>query len=978
MSQLITEHLPAALLELTEQAWAQVLDSAQTSELALPAALQQRAESRPALARELATAMMGSEYFAEQCQRQPAMLVELLQSDALHEVMSAAQLRQELAESLLEADSFEALCSVLRRFRRRQMCRIIYRDFNRLATMEQTTAELSALADSSIDLSLAWLYQQLSVDWGTPVDSLGQPQQMVVVGMGKLGACELNLSSDVDLIFVYPSQGETRGGQRVVENHKFFLKLGQQLIKSLDQVTADGFVFRVDMRLRPWGQSGALVLSFDAFEAYYRDHGREWERYAMIKARIVAGDKLAGERLMQMLKPFVFRKYVDYSVIDALRSMKQMITREVSRRGLQNDVKLGGGGIREVEFIAQVFQLIRGGRDVELQDRRLLRILRLLKEYEYLPAAAVDELRAAYCFLRNSEHGIQGYQDKQTQALPVAPAEQLRLAAVMGFACWDDYYQVLSQHREAVATHFRYLIEAPEEENADGGLGQEWEDAWLDEDSDEQVVAWLHDNGFSEVEEAWRQLSMMRSSKRVKMMQRQGRERLDLFMPRLLASIAEHDGASTLLLRMLPFVEAVLRRSAYMVLLLENPQAMQQLTLLCSASPWIAKQLATHPVLLDELLNVESLYTVPDRATLSSELQMQLLRLPEDDLEGQMDVLRYFRSAHVLRVAASEVTGRLPLMQVSDYLSYIAEVILQQVLDLAWRDMTASHGRPQQSDGHSCDPGFTVVGFGKLGGLELGYSSDLDLVFLYDADAMSESDGDRPISAQKFYNRLGQKIIHIMTTRTTQGALYEVDMRLRPSGNAGLLATSLKAFERYQLNDAWTWEHQALVRARVVAGDRGLGQRFDTLRREILRQPRDWQKLRVEVVEMRQKMRDHLLPKTTNAQGEELFHLKHGSGGIVDIEFMVQFAVLALANQHPALTEWSDNVRILETLSGIHLVPCEQTEAVAEAYKAYRAHSHRLALQHCENSVVAGQYVTQRQLVTQMWQQYLHEQAVKK
>jgi glutamate-ammonia-ligase adenylyltransferase len=757
MNELRLDFLPIEVAEQLAVHWTSIRQAADEQNLALDTAIQLRATEQPALGDQLAMALIGSEFFIEQCRRSPKMLITLLQRDLLHRKVSAVELRGSLAKAFAEVDDFDHLCRRIRQFRNRQMCRIIFRDFNRLASMEDTTAELSALADCCIDLSLQWLHQRQCAEMGTPVNEEGVPQQMVVVGMGKLGAGELNLSSDIDLIFAFPERGQTRGGKKEVDNQTFFLKLGQQLIKVLDQHTADGFVFRVDMRLRPWGQSGALALNFDAFEAYYRDHGREWERYAMIKARIVAGDLLNGEQLMSMLRPFVYRKYVDYSVIDALRSMKQMITREVTRRGLSNDVKLGSGGIREVEFIAQVFQLIRGGRDIDLQDRRLLRNLQLLKEYEYLPVQVVDELSSAYRFLRNSEHAIQGYQDKQTQALPMEEIHRLRHAVVMGYTDWQSYSEALEAHRSAVALHFKYLIAEPEDDQQSDELAKEWGDVWLGIVDQQQAVEWLQQHGFEAVEDAWRQLCMLRDSKRVKIMQEAGRKRLDAFMPRLLAAVAEQENASSLLLRMIPFVEAVLRRSAYMVLLLENPHALEQLVILCSASRWIAKQLADRPALLDELLNVESLYTVPDKQTLADELRTQLLRLPEEDVEGQMDVLRYFRSAHVLHVMASEVTGRLPLMKVSDYLTFIAEVILQQVFDLAWAAMTLKHGRPQQQGGGLCDPAFVIIGFGKLGGLEMGHASDLDLVFLHDGDIMADTDGGRPISGQVFFTRLGQK-----------------------------------------------------------------------------------------------------------------------------------------------------------------------------------------------------------------------------
>src|SRR5690606_27630374 len=642
--------------------------------------------------------------------------------------------------------------------------------------------------------------------WGVPYGRESQAQQqLVVLGMGKLGAYELNVSSDIDLIFSFPEQGETRGGTRPVENQLFFIRLAQRLILALDKISADGFVFRVDMRLRPYGDSGALALSFNAMEEYYQDQGRDWERYAMIKARVVAGDREAGERLMRDLRPFVYRRYIDFSAIEALRSMKEMIAREVRRRGLENDIKLGPGGIREVEFIVQAFQLIRGGRNAQLQERSLQTVLTVLAEEDLLPREAVDELRQAYVFLRNLEHAIQGLEDKQTQLLPVDAVAQQRVALAMGFACWPDLTATLAAHRERVRGHFVDVIAPAEQPEAKASADEleGWTEFWQGDLTEEEEALWLRATGYEEPEEAAAMVRKLRESKRIRMLQNQGRERLDQFMPVLLKRVAQHNGDVETLQRLLGLVESVARRTAYLVLLLENPEAFYELIRLCAESPWIAEQLTQTPLHLDELLHTESLYRPLSLQDLKDELRQQMLRVPQDDLEQQMDALRHFKKANVLRVAASEMRGTLPIMKVSDSLTWLAETILERVLDLAWEAMVAKHGRPRRVSGEPCDPDFVIIGYGKLGGLELGHSSDLDLVFIHGAADNLPTDGERPVDGAIFFARLGQRIVHLLTTHTTSGQLYEADLRLRPSGNSGLLVSSLKAFEQYQMNDAW-------------------------------------------------------------------------------------------------------------------------------------------------------------------------------
>lgn len=927
---------------------------------------------------QLFTATAFSEFVQQQWQRHP----HWLEADIANigQPRSREDYLQLYAHMAVETDDLNPL---LRGFRNRAMVGIIWRDFNRLVDTLDTTQELTWLAEICIQKALEHHYQSLVERHGTPRSRSGVEQPMLVIGMGKLGAGELNLSSDIDLIFAYPDTGDTDGERKPLSNQEFFARLGKQLIQALDQQTADGFVFRVDMRLRPLGKSGPLVCHFDSLEDYYQTQGREWERYAMIKARVVA-TTLAGtatsataiRTLGRLLNSFTYRRYVDFSVIEALRNLKQMINQEVARRKLGDDVKLGAGGIREVEFIAQVFQLIRGGRDTQLQDNRLMVVLPLLEELNCLPPGHAAQLASAYRFLRNTEHAVQGYQDRQTQKLPDEPDQQLAVARVLGFEDWEAFYSELQTHRSLVQQEFALVIASPDEKpEAETSAADSWNSIWQDsEDTDqylETLIAAGHENPVKSLEV----LEDLRISRGVTLMQPEGRQRLNAFIPRLLQALAGTSQPTETLGRILLLVKAVARRSAYLLLLIENPGALKQLVRLTAASPWIAEELARQPALLDELLDPRTLYRTPNKAELVDELRRETLRIAEDDLEQQMEVLRYFRSAHALQVAACEITGALPLMKVSDYLTWLAEALLDYVLAVSWQQMVNKHGYPDGEE--RTEPNFIIVGYGKLGGIELNHGSDLDLVFIHNADPLGSSDGDsrglHSIDNQKFFMRLGQKIIHMLQTRMPSGELYEVDMRLRPSGNSGMLVTTLSAFERYQENDAWTWEHQALVRARVVAGDAVLGRQFDDVRARILGRERDIPKLQADVIEMRDKMRTQL-GSDKQGDGTQPFHLKQDRGGIVDIEFMVQYAVLAWAHKVPAITNFTDNIRILESLAQSSLMSAQEVDTLTDAYKTLRSLGHRLTLQQQSSLIpvdaVEADVYEARTRVTELWYRF--------
>lgn len=913
-----------------------------------------------------------SDFVADATSRFPLMLLDLINSGDLATSYDDDSLKLRLTDMLNEVKSEDELMHQLRLFRRREMVRIIWRDMLRMSDLTETTRDMSLLAGESIDQALSWIYSDCCEKWGTPYGrQSGAAQKLVVLGMGKLGAYELNVSSDIDLIFSYPENGDTVGNNKSIENQLFFIRLGQRLVNALDKTTVDGFVFRTDMRLRPYGQSGALALSFAAMEEYYQGQGREWERYAMIKARVVAGDFEQGLVLMQSLKPFVYRRYIDFSAFQSLRDMKSMIGREVKRKGMESNIKLGSGGIREVEFIVQAFQLIRGGRDTRLQQPELMNILHVLLEAELLPPQAVSELREAYIFLRNVEHAIQGINDKQTQMLPECEVDRQRVALSMSFRHWNQLIAQLDIHRENVSRHFSNIIASEEEKEETASEVGELLELWLGELTDDVAIESLQEHGFETPQESHNLLRALRNQRNVQTLQAQGRERLDAFIPLLLAEISKQNNQSLTLQRILLLIESVLRRSAYFVLLIENPGALKQLVWLCSESPWIAEQLASTPLLLDELLNSESLFYPPNKSELQDELRQQLLRIPEEDFEEQMEVLRYFKKAHVLRVAASEVRGTLPLMKVSDYLTWIAEAELDHVVKIAWRHLTEKHGYPVKSDGDVCELDFAIIAYGKMGGIELGYTSDLDLVFVHSGDANKPTTGDRSIDTGVFFTRLGQRIIHILTTQTAGGQIYDVDMRLRPSGNSGLLVCSLNAFEEYQQKNAWTWEHQALTRARFVAGSEPLGEDFYEVRKRVISQPRDLKSLRQDVINMREKMRNSLGTKISAGESPNVFHIKHDPGGIVDIEFLCQFAVLGWSQQHPELMKWSDNIRILEQMGLCGLLKASEAEKLIDIYKSMRSLIHKRALQKLDSQVEADAYKDEIGFVVQVWESFV-------
>lgn len=907
-----------------------------------------------------------SEFVSNSCMREPELLFNLVESGDLYSNYQGVTYRRKLEKALVGIKDEAQLGQVLRRLRCREMVRIAWRDLAGWIELSQTLSDLSAFADACIDQAVAVLYRWQCAEEGTPLGIDGLPQQLVVIGMGKLGGRELNFSSDVDLIFAFPEIGETGGGPRATSNEDFFVRLCRRLIKVLGKTTIDGFVFRIDTRLRPHGESGPLVMSFDAMERYYQREGREWERYAWIKARVVAGDKTAGRHLLQRLNPFVYRRYLDFGAFESLRDMKEKITLEVSRKGLKDNIKLGPGGIREVEFFGQVFQLIRGGVAHSLQTPSIQVALKTLARENYIPWEVCHELGGAYKMLRTVENRLQEFSDQQTHLLPSNPMEMMRLALSMDFADPEAFIHQLDGHRQRVHSHFSMLLELDDSGQKNKKREKVFEAIWLDLLEMDEARGHLSAAGFEKPEQILTLLDHLRQETTKRLQAIEGRRRLDKLMPLLLIAAGRSEYPLVTFRRIIELIKAIAGRASYLSLLLENPTSLRHLVKLIESSAFIASFLSQHPVLLDELLDARKLYLPATRIELEKELRRRMDRLP-DDFEYQIEELRIFKQANVFRVVTADVTEVLPLMRVSDHLSDIAETVLKEVFRLAWDYLVDRYGKPICNlNGRSCDPGFAVIGYGKLGGLELGYSSDLDLVFLHAAAEGRTQKGESAIDNHQFFARLGQRVIHILTVPTRAGVLYEADMRLRPSGEAGILVSHIESFGDYQKNDAWTWEHQALIRARAVGGHPLLKQRFESIRKSVLAQPRKKSQLQREVVGMRERLRRKHLRGDSG-----VFDLKQDTGGIVDIEFLVQYLVLLKSCDNRELLTWTDNVRLIQTLLETGVFDEWTAHLLKHAYLIYRATAHKLSLQEKPALIPRDKFQYLREKVADIWKRFL-------
>jgi [glutamine synthetase] adenylyltransferase / [glutamine synthetase]-adenylyl-L-tyrosine phosphorylase len=873
-----------------------------------------------------------------------------------------------------EASEEPAFMAALRRWRRAEFTRIAWRDLAGWASLAETLAELSRAADLALVLAHDFALRGLVARYGQPRSAAQAVQRLIIVAMGKLGGGELNFSSDIDLVLLFPAAGESDGAHPI-SNEEFFTRLGQALVRLLAQHTADGFVFRVDLRLRPYGDSGPLVSNAAALEDYLQLHGRDWERYAWVKARAVTNPDGYAELFRTAIQPFVYRRYLDFGVFDSLREMKALIEREVQRRELADHIKLGDGGIREIEFIVQSFQLVRGGADRRLQTTALRQALVLLVGAKLLPVDAVAQLDAAYVFLRRLENRLQMRADQQLHQLPEEPLERERLAASMKFDSWAALRDAIELHRRAVAACFRDIVFGAGAGSggaaggaADAALEPELRAPQLEEADRQTLAASLARAGFADGLTAAQLLIDFRQLAFVQRLDAIGSRRMGALLPVLVAAAAATREPLPALRRLLRVLEAIGARSAYLALLLHNARARVRLVEVAAHGDFLTDQIASHPLLLDELIDERIFDDPPDRAALATDLAQRMAGTDEDDGERLVERLCQFQRAAIFRLGVADLLARLPVMRVSDRLTDVAELIIERVLALAWQQLTPQLGTPMCTDNGERRPvRLCVVGYGKLGGMELGYSSDLDLVFLHDSTGeLQETAGKRSIDNQVFFVRFAQRLVHLLTMHSAAGRLYEVDMRLRPSGKGGMLMTSIDAFAEYQRREAWTWEHQALLHARSVAGAAALRERFEVVRLAVLAANVRRATLRADVRHMRNRMRNEL-----SRAGSGEFDLKQDPGGIADIEFLAQFWALTWAGQYPPVAMYSDTIRQLESVASADLVPQSRIDTLGSAYRDYRTCLHHRALEGKGAIIAAGEFQSERAAIVEIWDQVM-------
>ncbi len=946
---------PELISETVKEAAATVLQ--QLDELGTRGLVEAQVDSK------LESVFAFSPYLMRTCQRYLQQFHWLIDSGALLADAKAAD-RTELIDRIVSADSpalgafgsvqneiprdtFDQQLVQLRKCRHQEMLRIIWRDLTGVASVDETLMALSTMADACIEVASLWSHESVSQRYGQALDADGQSMRMIVLGMGKLGGQELNVSSDIDLIYIYPRRGNS-SGDTSIDNEAYFRRVAQNLSQLLGNVTADGFVFRVDTRLRPFGESGPLVINLNALEQYYLTQGRDWERYAMIKARAIVGDEDAIAELNDLLNPFVYRRYLDYSAIDALRDLKRKIALSVKQKSVRNNIKLGLGGIREIEFIGQAFQLVRGGRQERLRVRSIKKVLHSLQDMKLMSAEDVQLLCQAYDFLRRVENALQCMQDQQVHSLPTDMTDQMRLLGMLGFSDWAVFEATLNEHRSAVSLRFNALFSDWDTgvENAEPALDDAASVAWavLSSPETESTAAQeaVRSVGIEPDDELMESLTSLTRGGFYQRLTSRAQERVDRILPLLFNAAMAEQNPSNALLRCLNLVRAVAGRSGYLQILIERPPALARLVSLFAKSAWVSTFVTRHPIVIDELLRDNSNTPLPDREQLLAEAMHEAHRLSAMELDEQMDAMRQFQQARELRVAAAELTENLELMRVSDQLTWLAEAIVAAVVYLVEHSLVQRFGRPSaQVDGVMHYPEFGVLAYGKMGGIELGYGSDLDMVFLHNSVGLrQQTDGEKVIENGLFYARLAQKVVHFMTTHTPAGVLYDIDLRLRPNGQSGVLVTSFESFSQYQLTQAWTWEHQALVRARMVFGSEAVIDRFNEIRAKVLGQPREAEELAQDVTQMRVRMRENL-----EKGGQGQIHLKNDPGGVADVEFMVQYLVLAHASQYPALLDYPDNVRILREVAQAELMSTQECEQLEQHYLTLRRLINRQSLQ---------------------------------
>lgn len=870
-------------------------------------------------------------------------------------IMTLDILEHALHLQLQSVTTEEELLRSLRQFRNQEMVRIIWRDLIYYPQTRITLQDLTTLAEVCISKTLNWLHQQQAQLAQIAPDQI---PQLLVLALGKLGAQELNLSSDIDLIFAYPEQALIAHLPPSFDAALFYEQIAKRLVKALHIVTVDGFVFRVDLRLRPYGDSGPLVMNVQAMQLYYQEQGREWERFALTKARLICGNHPG---LVNLLRAFIYRRYVDYGIIHALRQLKQLIVREAARFDMANNIKLGEGGIREIEFIVQVFQIARGGREPFLQQPSVLQLLPKMHHAKLLPENTIADLTAAYLFLRQVEHVLQAINDQQNQQLPSNNVMKARLCFALQQSTERALFDKIKHHRTLVATHFADII-APtpmEQTSIMSSWCKEFIFCWQQSLSTDSLHKLLHQISWPDLNltVTVNSLLVFRQSRRYQHLSQIAQQRIEQIMPQILLAAVKQDNPSEVLERLLHILNAILTRSAYISLLLEHPPALAHVVAICTRSLWLAEQLALYPLLLDEMLTPIDTPATLSCSELAQELRQLLLAVPEDNLDAQMESLRSFKHAKVLQVLLAEQQSVLTFSQVTLQLTRIAEVMIRQVLGLVWQQVTARFGYPAGIDRTDVPP-LLVVAYGKLGGKELGITSDLDVIFLYPSKNPAQlTIGPEPIAEEALFLRVAQRMLHLLQTQTDMGRLYTLDTRLRPDGNSGLLVSSLNRYRDYQRNKAWTFEHQALVRARAITGPKALIQEFQQIRQEILCMKRDKTALQNDILAMQEKL--STMHQTKHLQ----FNIKNGPGGLMDLDFIVQYLVLLHANTYPALANHTQTKRLLVLIAEYQLLPEAEIKTLQQIHQTYASTLQELALQNLSPVVQNTEFVELRAAV---------------
>jgi [glutamine synthetase] adenylyltransferase / [glutamine synthetase]-adenylyl-L-tyrosine phosphorylase len=938
----------------------------------------------PDFIKKLKKAFTASEFVFKSLLKTPFLLNEIINLKKINSNDLSAFYLKNLSEIFSISKSKDELLSDLRIFRNKEMLKIAWMDITK-SDLFYTIKSLSILADAFLESISNNLYDDFCRKHGTPLNKNGEKQKLVIIAMGKLGGCELNFSSDIDIMFAYPEDGKTEKSNAEpdydqIYNQEFFTKLCRELIYTINTVTYNGFIFRVDLRLRPYGDAGAIVMSFDGMEEYYKTQGREWERYAFIKARIAAGDKEAGGALLLKLKPFVYRRYLDFGTMEALRDMKNKISKEVIKKELICNIKLGKGGIREIEFFGQMFQLIRGGVEPMLQEKSILKMLNILNEKNYISEKIHAELKNAYIFLRNTENRLQEFADSQVHSLFKDQSKMIRIAISMGFSCYEDFISELNLHRENVHNHFNSVLRIENEECNKKSQEKEdvkgvWQDASnyqigyeieyeLDYEKAKKII---YDTGFKEPDKILELVIDLKNDKSGQKLNKEGKNRLEKLIPQILIKASASDAPFVVLERIFNLIKEIQRRICYFSLLLENPSAVELLVKFAEKSSGIMSFLSKHPMLLDGLLDQKKLYEIYKKEDLKNDIDQRLAIIEPDDVEYQMEDLRIFKQAHSLKIAASDIIEKFSLNQVSEQLTYLSEIIINKALDLIFEHLVKKHGKPScKLNGKECKKGFAVIAYGKLGGIELGYGSDLDLIFLHTAEAGGMTDGKLPIDNTTFFARLAQRFLHFLTSHTSAGILYKVDMRLRPSGASGLLVSNINSFYEYQKSEAWTWEHQAVIRARAILGDDQIIKKFNKIRQKILCGMRHRKKLSKDIIKMRLKMKNERIYKD-----KSLFDLKQGDGGIVDIEFLVQYLTLLNAAKYRKIIKWTNTINIIESLAEYGIIDDITANLLKKAYISYRHTSNRLYLNDKKAVISDDNFRSMRTSVIKAWEYYL-------